>query len=972
MRGFRKAGGLLAAVSFVLLLLSPAVLGAQSGSGAGSIEGSVLDPSGKPVSDAAVVIRNEANGYTRAAVSDASGRFAAASMPVGTYSVEATAARFAPQRVVATLGVGAALKIELKLSIAGVTEQLTVVGEDTHIDRVGTATSTRIDEKAVADLPIRGRNFTEFAILTPNIMQEANRGGLVVNGQRSINSNISIDGVDFNDSLQGNQRGGNDATYSFPQSAVREFQVVRSGASAEVGRTTAGFVNVVTKSGTNQISGEGFYSNRNGKLTSRDAFGHSSSNNSQHQMGGAIGGPMKRDKLFWFAAAEKNLLTIPYTVQFRTPSQPAGQPPVVVPQSILNQQGQFEGQNNPLVSFVRVDSVLSPRHSLNVQYTYSALGGLNFSVKSALTDQAVSNNNKLDRKSQGVKVALTSVLTPGLLNEVRAQYAYDNRYQVPESALPQIDIKDFGTIGGNSDGPINYKATRYELLDNVSWTRGIHSVRAGFDANYNPQYMTREKFANGLYTFATFADYLNGRIQQYQQALAAPGAKGFYQQAQQDYGAFVQDAMRLHSYVTLTAGLRWDGQVEPQPDRPNPLYPVTSRIPNDLKMWQPRLGVAYDIGGKGRSVIRLSTGLYDSRTPGYLLQRAFTDNGIDVLTINSAVDPGILNYLTVPNALAAIPAGVALPLNSIYAFDPNFRNPRSFQVAAAIEQQLGKNTKVTLGYTRNATSDLQRRVDKNLFPPTLDATGYPIYPKGPASTGGVLRPDPSIAALNVNESSSRARYNAVSFSLQRQMSHRLQFQTNYTYAVGKDDDSNERDFNRQGVLNTFDYMADWGYSRQDIRHSGNVHLLYDLPGGFTISAIALAHTGIPFKSVIGSDLQNDGNSVNDRPIIDGHVIARNALRQPDFFDADLRLLKSFNLGDRKRLTLSIEAFNLTRAPNTGMDGDGESVYGKPTATANPITGLFYANNTAGLPTTSPSTDHFGGARQVQLGARIGF
>jgi hypothetical protein len=941
---------------------------AQSGSGAAALAGAVVDPDGRAVANAAIVVRHDATGYTRALVTDGTGRFTALALPVGSYTVEATAPGFATQRREGVqLSVGHTADVGVTLAVAAITEQVTVTGSSSGIDLAAPIVSTNINQTAVANLPIRGRNFTDFALLTPGIMQEANRGGLVVNGQRSINSNIAIDGVDFNDSLQGNQRGGNDATFAFPQSAVSEFQVVRSGATAEVGRTNAGFVNVVTKSGTNTAHGDTFYSNRNGRMTSDDAYGNPGNGNLQNQFGGSAGGPLKRDKVFLFGAAEKNLRDIPYTVQFL---KPGGN--VVVPQSILDQQGTYKGQNNPLVTFARLDVQVRPTTALNVQHTHSGLGGLNFNVDSAVSTKAVTNNNVLDRSSQGVKAAMTSVLSPTLLNEARVQWAYDNRYQTPQSTLAQIDIKDFGTLGGNSDGPIVYKATRIELLDNVSWTHGHHSVRAGFDINVGPQYMTREKNAGGLYTFATFADYQAGKIQQYQQAIPTKGSKGYYEETQKDFAVFVQDAITLRSHLTLTAGLRWDAQVNPQPTNPNPKYPVTSQIPNDLTMWQPRLGVAYDVSGRGRTVIRASTGMFDSRTPGYLLQRAFTDNGIDVLSVNSATDPSVLTYLTIPNALTAIPPGVALPINSIYAFSPSFRNPRSFQIAATIEQQLGPSTKLAVGYTRNDTTNLQRRIDTNLFAPTYDATGNPIYPKGPTSTGGVLRPDPTIGQINENQSSAYALYNGLSFSLERRMTSRVQLLANYTYAVAKDDDSNERDFNRQGVLNTFDPSADYGDSRQDIRHNANVNVIYQLPGGFTFSGIVFARSGIPFKSVLGADLQNDGNSVNDRPVFDGQVIARNALRQPNFFDADLRLLKDINLGRGTRLTLSVEVFNLTNAANKGMDGDGESVYGRPTTTANPATGLFYANNTAGLPTTAPSTDRFGGPRQVQLGARFSF
>jgi len=963
----------LALLAFIALLSTAAPIIAQ-GSGAAAVTGTVVDPSGSAVAAATVVVRNDGTGYTRALVTDATGHFSAGSLPVGTYAIEATAAGFAIQRQEAVqLRVGETQHVVIKMSVATVTESVSVTADARRLDVSSAAKATLIDQVAVESLPIRGRNFTEFAQLSPNVMQEANRGGLVVNGQRSINSNISVDGVDFNDSLQGNQRGGNDAAFSFPQSAVQEFQVVTSGLGAEVGRTNAGFVNVVTKSGTNALKGEAFYANRTSSLTAKDAYGNASNNNSQHQFGGAAGFPLRVNRTFAFVSAEKNLLKIPYTVEFDQPAVPASGVPVVVPADILAQQGQYFGVNNPLVTFVRFDSQITPSTMFNAQYTYSALGGLSFSVKSAKTNNAVTANNMLDRTSQGVKLGITTVLSSNMLNEVRGQWAYDDRYQTPQLLAPQITINDFGVLGGNSDGPITYLARRYELIDNFTWTMGRHAVKAGFDININPQFQTREKNLGGIYTFSTFADYLAGKINRYQQALAAvPGALVSYDATQKDFAGFVQDVFQVSNNMTVSAGLRWDGQVEPQPPRPNPNYPITAFVPNDLKMWQPRLGLTYDLGGRGQTVMRLAAGQYDSRTPGYLLQHGFTDNGVDVLTLDSRTDPSVLSYVKFPNAITSFPAGVVTPLNSVFAVAPDFRNPRARQLSAVLEQQLAGSLRLTLGFTHNKTSDLQRRVDRNLFAPTVNAQGNPIYPVGPSATGGVLRPDPRIAQLNVNESSAHSRYDGLSLGLHRQMANRLQFQMNYTYAIAKDDDSNERDFNRQGVLNTFDYEADYGYSRQDIRHSVNVNALYRLPGGFMVSGLMMARTGIPYKAVLGADLQNDGNTVNDRPIINGQVVARNANRQPGFFDADLRLLKDISLSGGRRLTLSIEAFNITRATNKGMDGDGESVFGLPTAAVNPKTGFAYANNTAGLPTTAPSTDRFGGPRQVQMGLRFSF
>jgi hypothetical protein len=346
---------------------------------------------------------------------------------------------------------------------------------------------------------------------------------------------------------------------------------------------------------------------------------------------------------------------------------------------------------------------------------------------------------------------------------------------------------------------------------------------------------------------------------------------------------------------------------------------LTGFIPHDLKMAQPRLGLAWNVGGRNTTLIRLSSGLYAARTPAYLMQRVFTDNGLNTLVLDSSTDPSILQYLTLPNRIDKLPAGVRTPINSIYAFAPHFRNPRSGQVAVALEQQLTRDMKVTVSFTRNSTWNLQRRLDRNLFPGIVLPNGLPVYPTadpagnlvqasgfnpatgqplftdaaGRTVAARIVRPDPSLGHININQSIAHSSYNGLALSLQRRMSRRLQFTFNYTYATNRDDDTNERDFNRQNALYTYNLTYDAAYAKNDIRHNGNLNGLYDLGRGFTLSTPLFARTGIPVKPVVGADTQNDGNTVNDRPIINGKLAARDSFRQPGFFDWDMRLLKQF-------------------------------------------------------------------------------
>jgi hypothetical protein len=243
---------------------------------------------------------------------------------------------------------------------------------------------------------------------------------------------------------------------------------------------------------------------------------------------------------------------------------------------------------------------------------------------------------------------------------------------------------------------------------------------------------------------------------------------------------------------------------------------------------------------------------------------------------------------------------------------------------------------------------------------------------GKALKASVFRPDPTAGQINVNKSVGHSSYNGAYLSVVRRMSHRVQFGLNYTYSVNRDDDSNERDFNRQYTLNVYDLNADRAYAKNDLRHNFNTNVLFNAGHGFTLSSLILTHSGAPGRYVIGSDLNNDGNKDNDRPVVNNYLVPRDSTRYENFFDWDMRLLKEFRLGEQKRLYFSIEGYNLTRATNRTFNSDGDSTFGKPQTAVNPNTGFFYTNNTAGIARNSPGTDRFGGPRQGQAGVRFVF
>lgn len=261
--------------------------------------------------------------------------------------------------------------------------------------------------------------------------------------------------------------------------------------------------------------------------------------------------------------------------------------------------------------------------------------------------------------------------------------------------------------------------------------------------------------------------------------------------------------------------------------------------------------------------------------------------------------------------------------------------------------------KVSIGYIHNRTLHLQRRLDKNLFAPTIDAAGTPVFP--------TTRPNTTIAQLDVNESTARSQYDALVLTADGRQG-RVQWQVTYTFAKNWDDDSNERNFSRQTTLNPFDLGAEWAPSKQDVRHNVNANAVANLPGGITFSSILLARSGFPYTAVIGSDQQRDGNDDNDQAVINGRIAGRNSFRQPRFFNLDLRLGKGIRFGQGREVHVLIDVLNATRASNKNFGNDSISVFG---TAASPVA-------TAGQALFAPSTARFGGPRQVQLGARVSF
>lgn len=1003
--------------SLLAILLSISVF-AQSEAGSSSIEGTVTDANGAIVAGANVLVKNTETGLERNVVSNSDGRFFVTVLPVGTYTITVKSANFAEvKRENVRLNVGETSNINIALTPQNVTATVDINDSSELINTEEASTGGAIEQRSINDLPTRGRNYTEFVQLTPAVVQEGDRSGLVISGQRSINSNVAIDGADFNDSLQGSQRGGSEAVFFFPQTAIREFQVVRSGATAEVGRTNAGFVNAVTKSGTNEFRGEVFYFNRNDALTSADAFGNDGANK-QNQFGGSVGGPIKKDRAFFFFGIEQNLLKIPFFVDFVAPTG------VTLPTSLTSLEGEVVSTNDPTAMFGRVDFNLNQNNTLNFQYTRSRFQGDNFVALDegiTLTDRA--NEIKRTGNSNGLKGGAVSVLTPNVINEFRFQIATDNRLEEANILGPELRIDGIGLpgssnarIGGNNARPRIFETLRKQISNNVSWSVGEHRLKFGIDVNVNRFEAQRIPFGAASYRFqssgatSALTNFINNIPRRLEQTILVFPDLGTAKGNQKEYALFVQDKFKVTKNLTLNFGLRWEGLDNPTPPVPNPAYAVTQRIPDDMKQWQPRLGGAWDIFGNGNSVLRVSSGIYAARTPSTLFIRPFVENGIVsrfvrldetssgncrtsltatncVLRRNPDGTTGANFRAAFPNLLLPSQANLADPLrNRVFGFDSDFKNPRSFQASATWDQKIGDDFVLSVGFLRNSTWNLQRRLNRNLRPPLAETdpaypvafrgSGVPVFAAFP--TGRI---DPTINWISVNESSAHSDYNALTVTVTRRLAQRFTLSANYTFARNRDDDSNERNFDREPTLNPYDLKAEAGYSKQDVRHNLNVSGVFDLGKGFTLSSIIITRSGFPYTALMGDDFNGDGNEDNDRAIINGRVVGRNTLRQPKFLNVDMRLLKNFTFSEKYKLALSAEVFNLTKSKNLGFGPDAISevctdvpdfIGANPSGFNITCPAGFSASKFAGEAFTAPSSARFGGPRQVQLGVRFSF
>lgn len=945
-----------------LILLAAGIVLAQSQATTGVIEGIVTDATGGVLPGVTVTLRNTATNFEQSHVTDSAGRFRGVLLPLGPYEVRASLEGFAPQLLRGIdLGVGQTRTVDIKLAQAAVSEELVVTAEAPLIETARTEGATRLDEEAMSDLPNNGRNFLEMTKLTPGvtIVQGPDGDELSINGQKGIANNVSVDGADFNNPFFGEQRGGQRPAFTFNLDAVKELVVVADGANAEFGRSQSGFVNVITKSGTNDLTGTAHVVFKNDALSGNpkrpDGTEAPKFDSEQLQTGFTIGGPLIRDRLFYFGAldlqnATSTKQTDPTRIEQRVVDALAslGSPDENLP---------IERTNDARVLLLKADWSATSNHlaTLRYNYTWSEQENGTFDV-----DSWGRSANAIERDfSHAGTGSLISTLRANLLNEFRFQYAREDRprpYNGPNIAgqgrpLPDTAF-DFGRgyrFGMPFFIPVEYYDTRIQFNNNVSYLRGAHSIKFGVEYNRVNSVQTFLGFANGRWIFSStdgFLNYLrnpnyvecsNGTTSQNGTCPAGASVTGpvllYLQQAgvggisvedagtqsipQTEPAVFIQDTWQVTPNLNVQYGLRWEAQIQPDPitDPDDVFYapfigqtskgqefPSDGTIPSDYNMWQPRLGLAWNPGGDATKVFRATAGIFYGRVPGLTLASSRSTNGSRGQTLfrNSALT-GILGPVPAyPDLIPQSQIGAPF-LPDVFVFDKDFENPRTTAYSASWEQELIKDYAVLLKFNYAKGEHITRFVNRN--DPLLGS---------PWATGLAPGGANGINTLTTVESTAKSLYRGWTLGLTKRPSRNLQFQAYYTYSKDMSDDDNERDPFSFRYAKVTDLDAEYSYSDRDQRHRFNSWLLWNAPLGVDVN-VRYSYRSAQPKSIKADG--TDAATPQDRINPDGSVTKRNLGRKDNEFSSfDFRVSKQFAVGGYT-LEPAIDVFNLFNSKN---------------------------------------------------------
>ena len=736
-------------VSLLVFALS-AVAFAQSTT-TGSIGGVVTNPAKEVVPGAAVTVRSMETNKEDTATTDDTGRFRVANLQPGRYAVTVNSSGFSPltqENVV--VEVGLETKLEVALQVGPVTGTVDVSAEAPVINTSQQDFSTNINQTSINELPINGRRWSNFALLTPGAVPDGTFGLISFRGISGLLNNNTIDGGDNNQAFFAEERGRTRISYSISQAAIREFQVNTSSYSAEYGRSAGGVVNAITKSGTNEFHGGAFYYQRNNKWGARNPLATRTQlingvftpvgfkpEDVRHQFGGTIGGPIVKDRAFFFFSYDQQKRDFPGLSIFssntflnlssanRTNLINRGLTSAQVDNALSFLQsisGPVPRTGDQKLFLPKLDWIINDSNTLTVSYNrlrWESPAGIQ---TQATNTRAIDNFGDDFVQIDAVNVKLASTITPMLLNEFRFQWGRDNEFQfsqapapgeptnAPGGRSPQTFIQNGFSFGMPEflERAAFPDERRWQFADTITLSHGNHTLKFGGDINFVKDIINNLRFLGGefSYTGATalpdfIVDYTNFTTNGAIRALSnAPNGTlglcvGSTRRAGKCYGGsftqgfgvlgltmkttdfnyFIQDDWRVTPRLTLNLGLRYEYQLNPDPINVNPALPQTNNKVDDRNNFGPRIGFAFDVTGDGKTSLRGGWGLYYGRVINSTVYNSLVNTGV-------GVDRGQRQFSTSANGLPAACQGLTPDQCNLLPIYPNLLSASNAPVGA--------------------------------------------------------------------------------------------------------------------------------------------------------------------------------------------------------------------------------------------------------------------------------------------------
>jgi len=961
---------------------------AQSGAGLGSISGIVQDATGATVPGAAVLVSNESKGIRRSLETNSEGQFAApALIPASGYKVTVSKAGFANYEATdITLSVGQNFDLHILMGVATTTTTVEVSAAAALVEDTKTSVSQLIDQRQITDLPTNGRRVDSFVLATPAVVPDGAFGLLSFRGVAGHNSFLT-DGNDTTNQFYNENAGRTRISSPISQEAVQEFQVISNNFAAEYGNAMGGVINTVTKSGQNQVHGTGYWFFRNRTLNARDRYALFNPQDIRHQSGASLGGAIVKDKLFYFfnyEATRRNFPAIASIVSSgmfnglglidtsKNPcpdtSKPAAQQATATQcQTAINMlyTRNFGTVSRTVVQDLglgKLDYHLDDRNSLSFSINllrWVSPHGIQATGIVFNTGNAIGNNADSTVRDGYGRAQWTSVITPNVVNEARFGWFHDRLFDpasddflYPGLGKAGLSVASTSNLGVATSYPrLNPSETRYEIADNLSWSKESHTLKFGFDIAHTEDYVNQLTTQYGSYSYSTlnqFALDFSGNT---------TGAKNWNTYSQTfgnpivdtnlvNYGFYGQDQWRINSRLLFNYGVRYEFTSIPQPKIVNPDYPQTGHINSPKNNWSPRVGMSYALTKDNKTLLRAGYGMFYARYQAGLIENLFLTNGVYQTSIsyNNATPAQLAAGPVYPNNLSATsfspPAG---SINLLVA-DKNLRNPYTHQANIGIERQLTNTLDLNVSYVWSRGVRLYGVRDLNIGPLGAPVT-YTIQDASGATVGSYTTPtyrtrlDPKYRQVSQLENPGLSYYDGLAVQLNKRFSRGFQAQLAYTW-------SHAIDLNQSTATNNIffsstptsfangDFRSEKGTAANDVRHRLVVNFVWS--PSFTKSNSFFARYFVNNWQLSSVTTLQSPQPVNPTTNVSGNAFAgalvsgslnglggdfsRVPFQPVDFlnvdsiYKVDARLSKKLPFSERIVGYLTFEAFNLFNTP----------------------------------------------------------